>query len=127
MLNVKYSFRDFTGKDLTKEPAKDFDGEIVGSCFAQECPLDTQLPKSGIKVFPTGITTTFIACNLDNVEIPATATTQDHEDGRKNSARRIMKKVDVVDLESIENDYECKKDGNGDWTVDDTKPLPKGD
>lgn len=64
-INKKYSFGDFMGQDLTNEPVEDFNGEIIGSCFAQTSP-DTS-------VFPIGITTTFKRCNLDNVSVPITA------------------------------------------------------
>jgi len=60
MINEKYSYKDLTDIDLSKEPAKDFGGEIVGSCFFQ---------KDKKKVFPDGIKATFKACNLGNVDL----------------------------------------------------------
>lgn len=62
----KYSFKDFTGHDLSDR--KDMDNlTIEGSCFSHETPDAAVLPTS-LK------NTTFIDCNLDNVLIPAGAT-----------------------------------------------------
>ncbi len=95
-INKKYSYKDFTDKDLTSLPASDFNNsEIVGSCFYQQKAPNTQ-------VFPTGITgVTFRKCNLDNVLIPPGNTV----DG---GCHRKIK---------IHNDLE-------DWIVDDLgKPI----
>jgi hypothetical protein len=61
-INEKYSYKDFTGKGLTKVDPKELAGEIYGSCFHQH------LPKT--EVFPKGIDTVFVNCNLDNCIIP---------------------------------------------------------
>ena len=63
MKNLKYSHKDFTHKSFLKENSKDFEGEIVGSCFYHEGELS--------EIFPKDIQATFINCNLDNVIIPA--------------------------------------------------------
>lgn len=85
-LNKKYSYKDFLDKDLTKEPASDFNNsEIIGSCFYQQAGLNT-------KVFPVGITgVTFQECNLDNVFIPVGNTTE------KCSRKKIMRQNDLED------------------------------
>jgi len=64
MMNETYSYRDFTNHSLVNEPAEAFSGTaIVGSCFYQE--------GASRQVFPAGATgITFVACNLDNVELP---------------------------------------------------------
>lgn len=70
-MNEKYSYGDFTGQDLSKEPAEDFTGEIKGSCFAQEFLEGDELPDSGGKtIFPAITGVTFTNCNLDNVYVP---------------------------------------------------------
>jgi len=69
--NLKYSHKDFTDKSLLGLPASDFDGEIVGSCFFQQCKEGDSVWK---KIFPDGIKTAFIRCNLDNVIVPAGCT-----------------------------------------------------
>src|SRR3990172_7203377 len=58
----RYSFRDFTGHDLTT--MIDMSGIVIeGSCFSHEEPDSV--------VFPPSMTgTTFIDCNLDNCAIP---------------------------------------------------------
>lgn len=62
MSDQKYSFKDFTGHDLTAN--QDMSGiTIEGSCFSHETP-DSD-------VFPADMTgATFIDCNLDNCAIP---------------------------------------------------------
>jgi len=71
MINKEFSFKDFTGVDLTHLPASAFKGRIVGSCFAHENILG-EVPKLHT-VFPDGITSMFERCNLDNVMIPDSA------------------------------------------------------
>ena len=58
----KYDYGDYLQQQFTEEPAKDFDGEIVGSCFQQAEP-DTD-------VFPADAKATFVRCNLNNCTIP---------------------------------------------------------
>ena len=58
----KYDYGDFLQQQFTEEPAKDFDGEVVGSCFQQDAP-DT-------KVFPADAKAVFIRCNINNCAIP---------------------------------------------------------
>ena len=59
----KYSYKDFTGRDLSER--KDMSSIVIySSCFSQEKPGSLSLPSN-----LTG--TTFIACNLDNVSVPA--------------------------------------------------------
>jgi hypothetical protein len=94
-INEKYSFGDFTGQDLSSEPPEDFNGDIVGSCFYQENAPDSE-------IFPSGITSIFKRCNLDNVKIPAGATVQS-ESGIDSSSRKI----------NIQNDLE-------DWVLDES-------
>lgn len=65
-LNEKYSVKDFLCQDLSDRDPREFDGTIRGTCFHQHQP--------GTEVFPKGITTTFVGCNLCNTVIPATAT-----------------------------------------------------
>lgn len=73
MVNDKYSYKDFTGVDLSSESAADFNGtEIVGSCFAQEASYDAgslgQNPLNpSVNPFPPSMNgVTFTRCNLDN-------------------------------------------------------------
>ena len=58
----KYSFKDFTGQDLSLKI--DMDGVIIyASCFSHEIPDSS--------VFPANLTgATFIKCNLSNCKIP---------------------------------------------------------
>lgn len=86
MVNIKYSYKDFLDKDLTKEPASDFNNsEIIGSCFYQQKAPNT-------KVFPTGITSVkFVGCNLDNVLVPIGNTIED------SCHRKIMIQNDLED------------------------------
>jgi hypothetical protein len=61
-ISDKYSFKDFTGWDLSDR--KDMDNLVIyGSCFSNENPDSLVLPKN-LK------NTIFIVCNLDNVFIP---------------------------------------------------------
>jgi hypothetical protein len=74
-MNETYSYKDYTGQDLSGISASEFAGTIKGSCFAQQWGVDDTISASGgKKIFPATITTTFENCNLDNVEIPAGAT-----------------------------------------------------
>lgn len=60
----KFSFKDFTGHDLT---LADLNGEVIeGSCFSQETP--------DAEIFAKDLKATFIDCNLDNVKIPDNCT-----------------------------------------------------
>ena len=70
-LNEKYSYKDFTNKNLLDVDVKELNNTVIrGSCFYQEKSWDEA--KLYIKVFPDGMTgVTFDRCNLDNVEIPA--------------------------------------------------------
>lgn len=67
MKNEKYSQKSFNNQDLSNESSSDFEGEIIGSNFYQE-------NKPNSEIFPQGITTTFIRCNLDNVKVPSGCT-----------------------------------------------------
>lgn len=58
----KYSYGDFMQRQFIGEPAKDFGGEVIGSCFQQNAP--------NTKVFPADTRATFVRCNLNNCEIP---------------------------------------------------------
>jgi hypothetical protein len=66
-INKTYSWKDFTGCNFSTNDPKEWVGEIVGSCFAQE---------NGMKeVFPPDIQDVhFRRCNLDNCIIPKGAT-----------------------------------------------------
>ena len=70
-LNHNYSFKDFTGQDLSGHNPDDFSNSTIkGSCFSQETNDDTM--KS---ILPLGIENViFENCNLDNVELPPTCT-----------------------------------------------------
>jgi hypothetical protein len=85
MRNPSYSHRDFTGQVLTDRPAKEFEGEIVGSCFSQEAP--------GTEVFPKDAACTFVDCNLDNVALPPGCTVV------RGCARRFRTQTDGHDWE----------------------------
>ena len=74
MINEKYSYKDLSGIDYTNFPESDFSGEIIGSNFYQQNLSGLPIR---IKIFPNGITTTFTRCNLDNIEIPETASMDD--------------------------------------------------
>ncbi len=107
--NEKYSFKDFTGQDLTGLPASEFnDSEIVGSCFYREAPYDADSLGANAKdprvdVFPLGVVGLVLTrCNLDNVTIPAGATM-----GDRSSHRKVR----------IQND-------NQDWICDDSTYKP---
>ena len=62
-INEKYFHKNFTQQDLSKESAKDFEGDIVGSCFAQTEPNTVVFPPAMQKA-------KFFRCNLDNCVIP---------------------------------------------------------
>lgn len=66
---MKYSNKDFAGQNLTSKT--DMDNLIIqNSCFSTEVP-HTQ-------VFPSNmIGTTFIDCNLDNIQMPEGCTIVD--------------------------------------------------
>jgi len=88
--NEKYSFKDFTGQDLTGLPASEFnDSEIVGSCFYREAPYDADSLGENAKdprvdVFPSDVIGLVLTrCNLDNVTAPAGATVGDRSSHRK--------------------------------------------
>jgi hypothetical protein len=107
--NEKYSFKDFTGQDLTGLPASEFnDSEIVGSCFYREAPYDADslganAKEPSVDVFPLDVVGLVLTrCNLDNVTIPAGATV-----GDRNSNRRLR----------VQND-------NQDWICDDSTYKP---
>ena len=69
-MNKKYSYKDFTGLDFSKVDVKEFDDEIIGTCFSQSSPMT--------KIFPPGMTgVSFVKCNLDNVDVPAGNTQKD--------------------------------------------------
>jgi len=72
-INTKYSYKDLSGRDFTNYPASDFDGDVVGSYFYTQ---NLEPIPVWIKRFPVGITTNFIDCNLDNIEVPETATVE---------------------------------------------------
>tara|TARA_R100001244_G_scaffold92926_2_gene70043 strand:+ start:269 stop:703 length:435 start_codon:yes stop_codon:yes gene_type:complete len=85
-VNAQYSYKDFTGVDLSGEPAGDFnDSEIIGSCFAQESEYSEDASHSGgdhtdpcVSIFPAGMHgVTFTRCNLDNVKIEGNVTVGD--------------------------------------------------
>ena len=97
MINEKYSYRDFTGADLTAiDPAEFNDTEIVGSCFYREGQVNAH-------VFPNGMKgVTFIACNLDNVLVTGTNTIE---------PSCTHKKI------KVQNDWD-------DWVLDDATELP---
>jgi len=57
-VNLKYSFKDFTGQTFLDVDPKEFEGIIKGSCFEQDFPFT--------KVFPEGIKARFIRNNLNN-------------------------------------------------------------
>lgn len=65
MTDSVHSHKDYTGRSLADRPASEFTGTTVrGTCFSQETPDSA--------VFPSGVTNcTLIACNLDNVLVPA--------------------------------------------------------
>ncbi len=70
-INVKYSFKDFSGQDFGGLLADEFRDEIKGSCFAQEVAHGATIPDGGVRIFPAGMTgVTFTRCNLDNVYVP---------------------------------------------------------
>lgn len=61
-ISDKYSFKDFTGRDLSNE--KDMNDLVIyGSCLSHETPDASVLPSDLLG-------TTFIKCNLSNVKIP---------------------------------------------------------
>lgn len=66
MINEKYSFKDFSGRDLSEvDPLELNNTTIKGSCFYQENNPDSV-------IFPVGmIGVIFERCNLDNVSVPA--------------------------------------------------------
>jgi hypothetical protein len=80
-MNEKYSGRDFTSQNLSSDNPSDFDGEIVGSCFAQEVPFNERASHDGsdrhvdtkLHIFPPEITPLFVSCNLDNCAVPSRA------------------------------------------------------
>lgn len=63
-MNEKYSMKDLSRQDFTKEDARDFnDTEIFGSAFSQKEPYTDVFP-------PEMRGVTFNNCNLDNCNIP---------------------------------------------------------
>lgn len=82
----KYSFKDFTGWDLTNR--KDMNDIVIyGSCFSNETP--------DAKVFPEDMSgVTFIVCNLDNCTIP-----DNHNTVLEGSQRRFKVQNDLRDWE----------------------------
>ncbi len=100
-MNEKYSNKNFTGQDLTKIDANEFNNTtIANSSFYREGEPDAV-------VFPPAMTgVTFEGCNLDNCFIPNGNTIKD------GCHRNIM----------VQNDLE-------DWIVDDlgnpTEPVNK--
>jgi hypothetical protein len=60
--NEQYSFKDLHNKTFTSNPAEDFSGDIIGSCFEQENP--------NTDVFPADATGNLLRCNLNNCAIP---------------------------------------------------------
>jgi hypothetical protein len=115
-MNEKYSFGDFTGQDLTKEPAEDFnDSTIIGSQFSQEVPFGDTLPLKGIKVFPSGVTGLVLQrCDVTNVD--TTGITVESAQGVASLERKIMTDNEGLDCEV--------KDNLGTWEPDKTKRLP---
>ena len=104
--NEKYSFKDFTGCNFTTSDPKEFEGEIVGSCFAQQ--------NGWRDVFPPDMTGVhFRRCNLDNCRIPDGNTLE--TEGWEACCNRHHK---------VQNDLEI-------WLLDDdgnpTEPLNKDD
>lgn len=94
MTNKTYSFKNLTNQSFRDLDPKDFEGEIIGSNFYQE-------NKPNSIIFPDGIKTTFIRCNLDNVSVPKDCVI----DGGTN--KQIL----------VQND-------NSDWILDDNgKPI----
>jgi hypothetical protein len=61
-INELYSKKDLHGQNFTKEPAENFDGDIVGSNFEQLEP--------NTDVFPVDATGNLLRCNLLNCNIP---------------------------------------------------------
>lgn len=98
MINEKYSFKDFTGMDLSRHDPAGFTGIIKGSCFAQEFLFNEEpVPRS---IFPVGIYCIFERCNLDNVLVTQVMT--------DDCSNRVIK---------VQNDRE-------DWVLDGQgKPL----
>jgi hypothetical protein len=91
-LNEKYSFKNFTGQDLSAEPAEDFNNTIIrGTCFAQEWLNGDVISSEGGKdIFPAGMTgVTFERCNLDNVNIPVGNIVTSH--GGTDSSTKVVK------------------------------------
>lgn len=62
-MNEKYSYKDFSDKEFTKEDPVEFnDSEIIGSCFYDEKIRE---------VFPKDVRGLILTkCNLDNVILP---------------------------------------------------------
>ena len=103
-MNTKYSHKAFPyhGLSFKDRPAKEFEGEIIGSCFYQEA-LENNPP---FDIFPDGIKATFIRCNLDNILIPAGCKVE----GGTNK---------MIKIQNDTNDWELDKDLNP------VKPLDK--
>ena len=81
-INKEYSFKDFTGIDLSEKPLT---GIVKGSCFAADLVnTDRFHPNSSC---------VFVNCNLDNCNIP----TDCKVDGGTN--KRIMPQIDGEDWE----------------------------
>lgn len=107
-MNEIYSYKDFTGQDLSEERVADFNNStIVGSCFAQEVPLGHAGSPMKDTFPPTMTGVTFEKCNLDNCVIPV---------GNTVEVTSINRKI------QIQNDLE-------DWFLDGsnnpTSPISK--
>jgi hypothetical protein len=97
-INEAYSFKDFTGQDLSSVSKDELNGIIKGACFAQLSPNTV--------IFPSDMVATFQRCNLDNVTIPDGCTVEG-ADGIVSTQKKIK----------MQNDLE-------DWIVDgDNKPI----
>jgi hypothetical protein len=92
-INTQYSQKDYTGKTFTNRPASDFNNKtITGSCFYQPNSTDQVIE---VNVFPANVTgVTLIACNVDNVKLPAGVTLV----GTLNCHRKIV----LIDGEDTE-------------------------
>lgn len=101
-INLKYSYKDFTGQSFVDLDPSEFNGKgaIIGTCLYQESARVGPVAKA---IFPAGTEgIVFERCNLDNVELPVGSTTD---------ARCLTRMI------RVQND-------NEDWRLDaELKPL----